>query len=201
MSVSLICPICGSPATIHKPPVTVCPNCQAAWPEALRLSAEATLERAKVDRPILLTIGMYVAPFFGGLFVLLVLLAPFNAATYTIDGETVSGVEFLRRAGMYFLAIGGSSLAAAYAIWRERSWSRWAIVAFWLAQSAAAIGFGWAGSGIAGVAAAIASLLLVLILVGWYLFDKENVVTYYRSLEKVEAAEDARRASSRGVGA
>ena len=201
MSVSLICPICGSPATIHKPPVTVCPNCQAAWPEALRLSAEATLEREKIGRPLLLTIGMYVAPAFGGLFLLLVLLAPFGAASYTIDNELVTGFEFLRRAGIYYALIGGSAVAAAYAIWRERSWSRWAMVFFWLAQVAAAIGFGWADSGVAGVAAGLASLLIIVVLVWWYLFDKENVVAYYRSLEKAEAAEEARRVAQRRVGA
>lgn len=200
MSVSLICPTCGTPATIHRPPVSVCPNCQAAWPEPLRLSAEATLERARVGKPLLLTIGMYVAPAFGGLLLLLVFLAAFDAGRYTIDGETVTGPEFLRRAGVLYAALGGSALAAAYAIWQERSWSRWAIVAFWVAQLAGAIGFGWAASGWGGAAAAIASLLLILILVGWYLFDKENVVEYYRSLEKAESAAEARRASQRSDG-
>src|SRR2546430_4040721 len=120
----------------------------------------------------------------------------FDAGNYTIEGETVSGPEFLRRAGVYYLSLGGSALAAAYAIWRERSWSRWAIVVFWIAQLAAAVGFGWAAAGMTGVAGAVASLLLLLVLVGWYLFDKENVVTYYRSLEKLEAAEHARRGKS-----
>jgi uncharacterized membrane protein YtjA (UPF0391 family) len=201
MSVSLICPTCGSPATIHKPPVSVCPNCQAAWPDALRLSAEATLERAKVGRPLLLTIGMYVAPAWGGMFLLLVILAPFNAATYRIEDDLVSGWEFLQRAGLYYVAVGGSAVAAAYAIWRERSWSRWAIGFFWLAQLGGAIGFGWANSGMAGAVAGIASLLIVLLLVGWYLFDKDNVVEYYKSLEKLEASEAARRETHHGVGA
>ena len=67
------------------------------------------------------------------------------------------------------------------------------MVGFWVVQVAGAVGFGWADSGVGGVAAAIASFLLVLILVGWYLFDKENVVEYYRSLQKAEAAEEARR--------
>lgn len=193
MSVSLICPSCGTVTTILRPPVSVCPNCQTAWPEALRLSAEATLRREKVGRPLLLTIGMYVAPTFGGLFLLLVLMAAFDAGTYSIDGEIVTGPEFLGRAGVLYAALGGSAVAAAYAIWRERSWSRWAIVGFWLVQVAGAVGFGLADSGVGGVAAAIASYLLVLILVGWYLFDKENVVEYYRSLQKAEAADEARR--------
>ena len=38
-------------------------------------------------------------------------------------------------------------------------------------------------------------------LISWYLFDKGNVVEYYRSLERMEAAADARRASDSDVGA
>src|SRR6266851_282150 len=201
MSVSLICPSCGTPATIHRPPVSVCSNCQAAWPEPLRLTAEASLAREQISRPLLLRIGMYVAPAFGGLFLLLMLLAPLNAAHYTIDGEAVTGLEFLRRAGVLYATIGGSALAAAYAIWRELSWSRWAMVVFWLAQVAGAIGFGWADAGVRGAAGAIASLLLVLVLVGWYLFGKENVVEYYETLKKGETAAEARRAASRSDGA
>jgi len=144
---------------------------------------------------------MYVAPTFGGITLLVALLAAFDAGNYTIEGEAVSGPEFLRRVGIYYVTLGVSALAAAYAIWRERSWSRWAIVVFWVAQLAAAVGFGWATSGVSGVAAAVGSLLLVLILVGWYLFGKENVVEYYRSLDRLAAAEQARRAGHGGVGA
>lgn len=38
MSVSLICPSCGAPATIHRALISVCPNCQAAWPESITRS-------------------------------------------------------------------------------------------------------------------------------------------------------------------
>lgn len=130
----------------------MCPTCQTAWPEALRLQAEATLAHAKVGRPVLLTIGMYVAPTFGGIALLVALSAAFDLGAYSINGEAVSGPEFLLRAGVFYVAFGASALAAAYAIWQERSWSRWAIVVFWLAQLAAAVGFGWAESGIAEAA-------------------------------------------------
>src|SRR2546430_6883161 len=40
--------------------------------------------------------------------------------------------------------------ALPISIWRERSWSRWAIVVFWIAQLAAAVGFGWAAAGMTG---------------------------------------------------
>jgi hypothetical protein len=201
MSVSLICPSCGTPVTIHRAPVSVCHNCQAAFPEALRLSAEAALAREKIGRPLLLTIGMYVAPTFGGFVLLFTLLAPLNVGHYTLNGEVVTGLEFLKHAGLLFIALGATALAAAYAIWKEHSWSRWAIMAFWLAQLAGALGTGWSDSGVAGAAGAVASLLLALVLVGWYLFGKENVVEYYRALAKGEAAVAARRASGQSDGA
>ena len=201
MSVSLICPSCGTASALYRAPISVCPQCQAAWPEALRQSAEAALARERVGRPLLLTIGMYVAPGFGGLFLLLVLLAPFNAATYTINGEQVSGMEFLRGGGLLFGLAGAAAVAAAYGIWRERSWSRWAMGGFWVAQLGGGIGVGWADSGLGGSVKAIGSLLLPILLAWWYLFDKENVVDYYRALEKVEAAEEQRRTHKPSDGA
>src|ERR1051326_4313053 len=71
MSVTLICPFCGTPAPFYRTPVSLCPQCQTALPEPLRQSAEAALTREKVGRPLLLTIGMYVAPAFSGFFLLL----------------------------------------------------------------------------------------------------------------------------------
>ena len=201
MSVSLICPSCGSPSTLHRAPVSVCPQCQTAWPEPLRQSAEATLAHEKVGRPLLLTIGMYVVPAFSGLFLLLVLLAPFNAATYTINGEAVTGMEFLWGGGLLYGLSSAAALAAAYGIWRERSWSRWAMVGFWIAQVAGAIGVGWAKAGLGGAAGAVASLLVFMVVAWWYLFEKDNVVEYYRALEKLEAAEATRRASKASDGA
>jgi len=131
----------------------------------------------------------------------LLFLAPFNAANYTINGEPVSGTEFLRHAGLLFATLGLCSLAIAYAIWRERSWSRWAIIGFWAAQLAGAVGLGWAESGLGGAAAAVASLLLIVLLVAWYLFGKEDVVEYYRSLDKETMAHEARKRGAARDGA
>jgi hypothetical protein len=153
--------------------------------------------RQKTPRPLLLTLGIYTAPAFGAFTLLLLVLAPFNAGTYTINGEEVTGAEFLRSAGPLFAVLGIAALAIAYAIWQERAWSRWAIVAFWVAQLAGAVGLGWADGGIGGAAGAVASLLLVVTLVAWYLFGKENVVAYYQSLGKEDSAREARRSAHR----
>jgi hypothetical protein len=201
MSVTLICPFCGNPATLHRNPVSECPQCLTAWPAPLRQSAEAALAREKVSRPLLLTIGMYVTTPSAGLFLLVVILALFNAGSYTVDGEPVSGMEFLRSGGLIFGLGAALCLAAAYGIWQERPWSRWVMAVFWVVQLAGTIGVGWADGGLSGAAGGVAALLLPMVLAGWYLFDKENVVEYYRALEKVEAAANARRAAHIGGGA
>jgi len=201
MSVALICPQCGTVATLHRAPVGACPNCQAAWPESLRLSAEATLARQKVGRPLLITVGMYVAPGFGALFLLFLFLIPFGGGAYTVNGDVVSGAEFLREGGLLVALTGTSLLAVGYAIWQERSWSRWAMVVFWLIQVAGAIGQGLSHGGIAEVAGPLASLLLPIVLAWWYLFEKPNVVEYYRALAKQEAAPGTARGFTNGDGA
>jgi hypothetical protein len=200
MSVALICPRCGTPATIHRAPVGLCPSCRNPWPEALGLSAEAALARQKATRPLLLTLSMYTAAAFGGFLLFLLCLALFNAASYTINREPVTGLEFVERVGPRFAVLGISCLAIAYAIWREYPWNRWAIVAFWTVQVVGAVGSGWSAGGLRGAVDSMASLLTVLVVVGWYLFGKENVVAYYRSLEQERAARNARRASRRSDG-
>ena len=200
MPASLVCPSCGSATTYHRPPVTNCPNCQAALPAALRQAAEASLLRQKAPRPTLLTIGLYTAPATGMMLVLAVLLAALNASfvRYTINGDTVSGHEFLRTAGAAFGAMGISSLAIAFGIWKERGWSRYMIMGFWAVVLATNIGFGWAQSGFGGVVSAVAGSALLVVLVGWYLFGKESVVEYYQALEREQAAEATRARGGKG---
>jgi len=144
---------------------------------------------------------MYVSPGFGALILLQLLLAPFNASSYSINGESVSGIDFLEHAGLLFAALGATCLAAAYGVWRGRTWSRWAMLAFWITQVAGAIGFGLAAGSIAEAASAVAGLLLPILVAWWYLFEKENVVEYYRALEKEDRAREARVAAARRDGA
>src|SRR5207253_2217881 len=50
------------------------------------------------------------------------------------------------------------------------------------------VGLGWANSGTNGAMSAIISVSVFVLLVGWYLFGKENVVEYYRALGREESA-------------
>ncbi len=190
MPVSLICPACGTAATFQRPPVTTCPNCQAAFPSTLRQSAEATLLRQKAPRPTLLTVGLYLAPTFGAVCLLGVLAAAANArfVSFSIDGEAVTGHEFLATAGAGMAVMGVLALAIAYGIWQERSWTRWLIMGFWATVVAMNVGLGWANSGANGAVSAVVGLAVVVLGVGWYLFGRENVVDYYRALGQAESA-------------
>lgn len=76
-------------------------------------------------QPDLLIIGKYVSTFAAGIILVLLILAPFGAGDFTIDGETVSGAEFLRRGGgITFAAIGALLVAIAVGLWRGRAWVR-----------------------------------------------------------------------------
>jgi hypothetical protein len=112
--------------------------------------------------------------------------------TFSLNGQNVSGHEFFRTAGPGLIVLGLLSLAIAYGIWQERPWTRWAIVAFWLALLAMNIGLAWSVNGLAGAAGAIVALATFLLFVGWYLFGKSNVVEYYRALAQAEAARGSR---------
>lgn len=135
MPVGLICPACGTAATFHRPPVTVCPTCQASLPRTLRQSAEASLLKQKAPRPLLLTIGLYLAPTFGAACLFAVLAAAFDASfvKFTINGDAVTGHEFLRTGGPAFFVLGVLALAIAYSIWEERLWTRLLVLGFWAA--------------------------------------------------------------------
>ena len=156
----------------------------------LRQPAEASLLRQNAPRPTLLTVGLYVAPGFGTVCLLGVLAAATNArfVRFSIDGDTVTGHEFLATTGAGMTVMGVLALAIAYGIWQERSWTRWLILGFWTAVVAMNVGLGWANSGPSGAVSAVVAVALFVLLVGWYLFGKENVVEYYRALGREESA-------------
>jgi FtsH-binding integral membrane protein len=134
-----------------------------------------------------------LAPPFGAACLLAVLTAAFNASfvTFRINGDVVTGHEFLRTAGPAFFVLGVLALAIAYSIWQERSWTRWLVLSFWAAAVAVNVGLGWANSGARGAVSAIAGLAVLLVFVAWYLFGKQNVVEYFHALERQSAQPDA----------
>ena len=188
MPVGIVCPRCGTPLTFHRAPVAACPRCQAEFPQALRQGAEASLARQEATRPLLLTLGCYASPGVGALCLLSVLSALSGSGTFVFNGQPVSSAEFLASAGVLFVSIGVVSIAIGVGLVRERTWSRWLIVLYWALSTAGAIGAGWARSGGAGAAMGVISVLPPALFSYWYLFEKENVVAYYRALRMHEEA-------------
>lgn len=185
MSVIILCPQCGVATPFHQPPVTSCPHCQAAFSDAVTAPAERALAVDRAPKPFLLQLGIVGSLLFGGIVVLLLLLAPFDLGSYSISGETVSGPEFLRRAGLLFAAFGVTMLAVGLGLWLERAWTRALMMGYWAALILAAATGVMTGSFTGGEAASvIVESLLALALAGWYLYRKANVVAYYRRLER-----------------
>ena len=76
-------------------------------------------------------------------------------------------------------AVQGIGAKADHSVLRKDSTG----LGFWATVVALDVGLGWAQAGLGGAASAVATLAVVLLLVGWYLFGKENVVEYFRALE------------------
>ena len=107
-----------------------------------------------------------------------------NIGSYEIDGEPATRAEFLRVMGIPTLVFGGLSGVAAWALRRERTWAREAILVFWgtatvvvvllLATQGRLRALGWLPAILAGALGAF----------GWYLYFKGSVRTYYNALAR-----------------
>src|SRR5690242_21879753 len=106
MSVQVLCPSCGEVTPFHRPPVTDCPRCHVPLPEPVRASATRALAIEEAPKPALLMVGQIFSLLGGAIFVVLLIAAPFNAGSYSIDGEAVTGPEFLRRVGLPLGGVG-----------------------------------------------------------------------------------------------
>lgn len=193
MSVTLICPKCGKPAVYHHGSISTeatCGTCGELFPEELRQTAAHQLATQNVPRPVPLTIGMILANIWGTVWLLALLGAPMNVMTFEMNGEEVSGGEFLKRAGINIAVMVAVSFGIAYGIWKEKAWSRHLMLFFWavmfvigivpligiaVPDALIEIIFSWA----MGVALSI-----------WYLYGKANVRAYYRRLENTQIKTD-----------
>lgn len=125
------------------------------------------------------------------LLVMMLLIALFSHGPFEFNGSPVSRAEFLRRGWPVALAFGLVATCfgtIAVGVWRERSWVRPAVLAFWLAISALLVGQGVVGD--IDLFEAIVWPVIYIGFVGWYFYSKPNVVAYYRALERRELDED-----------
>ena len=151
--------------------------------------------RRRFEMPLLLLCGFGLSAFFSVLgtiaFTVMVITLPFSSS-YSIDGHPATRAEFLHFSWPLFVVFPPVLLlfaTIAYALWRERPWSRRLMLAFWGVNVVA--GIGMALSTFAQESGAWASVFLYLVLLvvaWWYLYRKRNVAAYYRLLEEQATA-------------
>lgn len=179
MSVQVLCPSCGEVTAFHRLPVTDCPKCHRLLPDKLRVATTRALAADQAPKPALLLLGQIFSLFAAGIILLLLISAPFDVGSYSINGQPVSGPEFLRRAGWLFGVVAVVLGAIGIGLLIERPWSRQLMLAYWLliplallldddvtAEELFAMSFFTAlGAGIAW----------------WYLYRKTNVRAYFEA--------------------
>jgi hypothetical protein len=115
-------------------------------------------------------------------------LAPFNLGSYTINGQHVTGPEFIAQGGLLaFWAVSITVAVLAYGIHRGRKWTRPGLMGVLVAVVAAVTIYtalrpspeNLASCGTTAVAALCA---------WWYLYRKASVRQYYSSLSPTIAA-------------
>jgi hypothetical protein len=174
-----MCPSCQQTSLWSRGPLRACGRCGVAFPEDVRRVAEAALAQSTAPKPLLLSLGQWGSAFFAVGFGVVLLLAPFDAGTFTVDGQVVSGPEFLRRAGVLFATVALLMAAIALGLWRNRPWVRPIMVGYWVLAAAMPLALGgetrselWPTSVLLLAAAGIAA---------WYLYGKENVRAYFEA--------------------
>ena len=142
------------------------------------------------EQPLLLTIGMFGSALYAIVWLVLLLLAPFDLGAYHWQGRTLTGPEFLRTAGIPLGVAALLCAAISVGLWRERPWTRtlmifyWAVIDAWLVAEVARyhpLGLGAPGTIIFAAAYMAAAV--------WYLYFKRNVAEYYARLEGRGASE------------
>lgn len=187
MTVTLLCPQCFQPLEARYEVPAACPHCQAPVPAQLGAAAATALAREAAPKPFLLRLLTFLLGFWGILAIILgVATLGAENTTYSIEGQVVTREEFLARAGgmlalMPVLAL--LALVAAWGLYRERSWGRhatFALFAVCLVGSVATVNGATGDADLLWVQ--LISSLVVLLPLGWYLYGKRSVVSYYRSL-------------------
>ena len=188
MATSAVCPKCAAVATFYRPPASSCPHCAAPFPDALRAQIEATLGRERAPKPLLLVVGTYGSLFVGTIMLAFLLLAPFDLGTYSIENEEVSGPEFLRQVGFMWASLAACILAIGYALWRELSWSRPLMLAYWFLNTLAVAAVNREAPIGNLIVQSLIFLALTMGIAGAYLYANEAAVAYYKALQASEEA-------------
>ena len=187
MSVVLVCPSCAEPYTLHRPPVLeVCDRCHAPFPDLVRRVAEQSLRADATPRPLLLTLGLGFTALWASCATLVLLVALVGNMPLNANGRRVSKSEFFSDPMVLsFAPIIVLTALVAWALWRERPWTRPVMLALWVVVGVPSIferDADWTSR--------MSSILFVVIGVGvasLYLYGRSNVVAYYERLAQRDA--------------
>jgi hypothetical protein len=127
------------------------------------------------SRPALLTVGMVLSGLMGGLAALFLVLAPFDIGTYTIDGQSVTGPEFLRREGLLMFAMAALLIGISVTLARDEPFARELMILFWILIGV----LGTLIPILKGASELDASWMVALPIAVWYLYFSNGVVAYF----------------------
>jgi hypothetical protein len=132
MAVFLVCAKCDEMTVIEHLPVEACPQCGTPYPTQARLAAEAALIRSEATKPGLLVVGQMLSAMGGGILLAVCGLAAIGRGQLTLFGESVTGGQFLERAGPVFGSVGVVLSLVAIGLSRNKRWARPLMLLVWL---------------------------------------------------------------------
>ncbi len=132
MAVFLVCAKCDETTVIEHLPVEACPQCGTPYPTQARLAAEAALIRSEATKPGLIVVGQMLSAMGGGILLAVFGLAAIGRGQLTLFGESVTGSEFLMRAGPTMGTVGMVLALVAIGLSRNARWARPLMLLVWL---------------------------------------------------------------------
>ncbi len=145
-------------------------------------------QRANLQMPLLMKLGMGFAALFAVGAVTLILLAPFGIGLFEIDGQPVSANEWLRVSAPLFLMAGGLMTGVAYGFRTQQTWSRHLVMALWLLVGLYGLMAGMTGAVPASVMwRAIIQAIVLGSVAAWYFYAKRNVVEYFNTVANLKS--------------
>lgn len=162
--------------------------------------------KTRLEMPLLLLCGMGLLAFFVAVgsiaYTVIALVSLLGHGPFTVNDSPVSKAEFIHTIWpiLAFYPLGLLALGAmAYALWRERAWSRPAMMAFWLVAVAATIIEQFVTpEDIPTFIITVITLLLSATIAAWYLYRKRSVASYYRAVANRQVVPHTSRAANAG---
>ena len=143
------------------------------------------LPRKTYEMPFLLSVALGCATLACVFTLWAALLGLVGRGDFKFNGQPADPARVMRYVWV-LLPPGLLAGPVAYGIRRERSWSRYAILLWWVAYGALFIGFNLVVNTAQAAIEPTVNTLLGLGFSWWYLYRKANVVAYYDALETRE---------------